>query len=92
MLKALVIRCAKPIPFYVNPEAGKSITNVDLISGNIPTVSTSISCFRLVLGTGLHFPNIGKIFSFIFMIPFNEIWSNIVSTDSNYLIQLFKIF
>lgn len=62
MLKALIIRYAKSIPFYVNPEAGKSVTNVDLISRNIPTLSTSISCFQNVLEIGLHFPNIGKRF------------------------------
>lgn len=46
MHKAFIISYAKSILFYVNPEAGKSITNVDLISGNIPTISTSISFFN----------------------------------------------
>lgn len=78
MHKAFIISYAKSILFYVNPEAGKSITNVDLISGNIPTISTSISFFQHILGISLHFPNIGKRFSFIFIIHFNEIWPNIM--------------
>lgn len=33
--------------FYVNPQAGKSITNVNLISENTPAVGSTISFFTV---------------------------------------------
>lgn len=35
MCKVLIISYAKSILLYVNPEAGKSTTNVDVISRNL---------------------------------------------------------